>query len=214
MHLIRRASTQDPRPGWRLWNGRNERSGTWSAVHWHLQELRTSDGGAVLSGQAIVRYTTEQLTVWSWALLERPLDSFPAFRGTRRFITAFARALNLSSSWARPNQSTSPHHIFPRSILILSTTYVLVFLVVSFPLAFTNNLHKFLFSPIHATCPTHPILLYLIILIILEEYKSRSSSLCSFLHSPVTSSLFGPNILHSTLFSNILSLCSSLNVRD
>jgi hypothetical protein len=28
---------------------------------------------------------------------------------------------------------------------------------------------------------------------------------------PVTSSLFGPNILLSTLFSNTLSLCSSLN---
>jgi hypothetical protein len=38
--------------------------------------------------------------------------------------------------------------------------------------------------------------------------------LCNFLHSPVTSSLLGPNILLSTLFSNILSLCSSLNVRD
>jgi hypothetical protein len=38
--------------------------------------------------------------------------------------------------------------------------------------------------------------------------------LCSFLHSPVTSSLFGPNILLSTLFPNTLSLCSSLNVRD
>jgi hypothetical protein len=35
-----------------------------------------------------------------------------------------------------------------------------------------------------------------------------------FFHSPVTSSLFGPNILLSTLFSNTLSLCSSLNVRD
>jgi hypothetical protein len=31
---------------------------------------------------------------------------------------------------------------------------------------------------------------------------------------PVTSSLFGPNILLNTLFSNTLSLCSSLNVRD
>jgi hypothetical protein len=38
--------------------------------------------------------------------------------------------------------------------------------------------------------------------------------LCNFLHSPVTSSLFGPNILLSTLFSNTLSLCSSPNVRD
>jgi hypothetical protein len=53
----------------------------------------------------------------------------------------------------------------------------------------------------------------LIILIILgEEYKSRSSSLYNFLHPPVTSSLSGPNILLSTLFSN--SLCYSLNVRD
>jgi hypothetical protein len=30
--------------------------------------------------------------------------------------------------------------------------------------------------------------------------------LCNFLHSPVTSSLVGPNILLSTLFSNTLSL--------
>jgi hypothetical protein len=35
-----------------------------------------------------------------------------------------------------------------------------------------------------------------------------------FLQPPVTSSLFGPNILLSALFSNTLSLCSSLNVRD
>jgi hypothetical protein len=38
--------------------------------------------------------------------------------------------------------------------------------------------------------------------------------LCSFLHSPVTSSVFDPNILLRTLFSNTHSLCSSLNVRD
>ena len=31
---------------------------------------------------------------------------------------------------------------------------------------------------------------------------------------PVTSSLLGPNIFLSTPFSNILSLCSTLNVRD
>jgi hypothetical protein len=35
-----------------------------------------------------------------------------------------------------------------------------------------------------------------------------------FLRPPTISSLFGPNILRSTLFSNNLSLCSSQNVRD
>jgi hypothetical protein len=43
---------------------------------------------------------------------------------------------------------------------------------------------------------------------------SLSSSLCSFLHYPGTSSLLGSNILLSTLFSNTLSLRSSLDVSD
>jgi hypothetical protein len=38
--------------------------------------------------------------------------------------------------------------------------------------------------------------------------------LCNFLHCPVTSSLLGPNIPLSTLFSNTVTLCSSLDVRD
>jgi hypothetical protein len=41
-----------------------------------------------------------------------------------------------------------------------------------------------------------------------------SSALCSLLHSPLASSPLGPNILLSTLFSNTLSLYSSLSVRD
>jgi hypothetical protein len=62
-------------------------------------------------------------------------------------------------------------------------------------------------------CPSHPP--WLDILIILgEQYKLWSPSLCSFLQPPITSSLFGPNIFLSTLFSNTLNLCSSLNVRD
>ena len=70
-------------------------------------------------------------------------------------------------------------------------------------------------SPIRATCPAHPILPDFITRTILgEEYRSFSSSLCSLLLSPVTSSLLGPNILLNTMFSNTLSFLSSRNVND
>ena len=49
---------------------------------------------------------------------------------------------------------------------------------------------------------------------LVQEYRTLSSSLCSFLHFPVTSSLLGTNILLSILFSNTFSLHSSLNVSD
>ena len=68
--------------------------------------------------------------------------------------------------------------------------------------------------PTCASCPTQSILLDLFNRIIFgNEYRSLSSSY-SLLHSPVTSSLLGPNILLSTLFSNTLSLHSSLNVSE
>ena len=68
--------------------------------------------------------------------------------------------------------------------------------------------------PIRATCSAQLILLDLITRTILGEYRSLSSTLCSFLHSPVISPFLGPNILLSTLFSNTLSLCSSFIVSD
>jgi hypothetical protein len=43
-----------------------------------------------------------------------------------------------------------------------------------------------------------------------DEYKTWSSPLCSFHHTPVISSLFGPNILLRTQFSNTLSHYSLL----
>ena len=58
-----------------------------------------------------------------------------------------------------------------------------------------------------ATYPSQLILVSLITRIIFgEPYRSLSFSLCSFLHSPASSSLLRPNIPLNTLFSNTLSV--------
>ena len=49
------------------------------------------------------------------------VKKFPAFHGTRRFITAFTSVRQLSITWASPIQSTYPHPTSRRSIIILST---------------------------------------------------------------------------------------------
>ena len=72
-----------------------------------------------------------------------------------------------------------------------------------------------LLPPMRATCPAPLILLDLITrMIFAEVYRSLSSSICCFHHSPVTSTLLGLNIPLSTLFSNTLSLHFFLNVND
>ena len=48
------------------------------------------------------------------------VKKFPAFHGTRRFITALTSVRHLSLSWASPIQSIYPHPTSCRSILILS----------------------------------------------------------------------------------------------
>ena len=164
---------------------------------------------------------TYLLTPWCRVFLEKLTDlqlvkKFPAFHGTRRFVTALTSVRHLSLSWASPIQSIYPHPNSWSSILILSTHLRLGLpsglLHSGFP---TKTLYSPLSSPIRATCPAHLILLDFITRTILgEDYKPFSSSLCNLLHSPVTSSLLGPNILLNTMFSNTLSFFSSRNFSD
>ena len=85
-----------------------------------------------------------------------------------------------------------------------------------FPQVLPPNLFTHLSSPLSVLHSAHPILLDFITRTILgEQYRSLSSSLCSFLNSHITSSLLvARNILLSTLFSNTLNLRSSLSVSD
>ena len=66
------------------------------------------------------------LTPWCRVLLEnltglQLVKKFPAFHGTRKFITALTRVRHPSLSWASPIQSIYPHPTSWRSILIIST---------------------------------------------------------------------------------------------
>jgi hypothetical protein len=90
----------------------------------------------------------------SWDLLEKLqllqlLKNFPAFYGTRRFITVITRAIHWSLSWAKSIQSTPSHPISQRSILISSTHLRLGLPSGLFRSGFPINiLYAFLLSPL------------------------------------------------------------------
>ena len=126
---------------------------------------------------------TYLLTLWCRVLLEQLtglqlVKKFPAFHGTRRFITALTSVRHLSLSCASPIQSIYPHPTSWRSILILSIYLRLGLPSGLFPSGFpTKTLYTPLSSPIRATCPAHLILLDFITRTILgEQYKSFSMS--------------------------------------
>ena len=137
------------------------------------------------------------LSPWSKVLLEKltgPLlvKKFPASYGTRRFITAFTKARHLPLFSAISIQSPPPTSHYMKihlNIILPSTAGSSKW---SLSLRFPNQNPVYACPlPIHATCPTHLILLDFITRTVFgEQYRSLSSSLCSFLHSPVTSSLF------------------------
>ena len=84
------------------------------------------------------------------------VKKFPAFHGTRKFITALTSVRHLSLSWTSPIQSIYPHPTSWRSILILSTHLRLRLpsglLHSGFP---TKTLYTPLSSHIRDTCPAH-----------------------------------------------------------
>ena len=98
----------------------------------------------------VFKLLTYLLTQWSIALLGKLTGSqlvkkFPAFYGTRRFITAFTTTRYLSLSWTSSTQSIPPHPTSWRSILILSSHLRLGLSSGLFPSDFTT---KTLYTPL------------------------------------------------------------------
>jgi len=97
---------------------------------------------------------TYLLTPWYRVRLEQLtglqlVKKFPAFHGTRRFITAFTSIRHFSLSWASPIQSICPHPTSWRFILILSTHLRLGLSSGLFPTGFPQQ------DPIHHPLLTH-----------------------------------------------------------
>jgi hypothetical protein len=163
---------------------------------------------------------TYLLTPWSRVLIEKltgfaASQEIPCIYGTRKFITLLTSARHLFLSWARSIHYPQPPPSSWRSLLILYYHLRLGLPSGLVPSGFpTKILCTTLPSPIRATCPAHLILLDFTTRTMLgNEYRSLSSSLCNFLHSPVTSSVLGPNNLLSQLVCSLqLAVCQRFSL--
>ena len=138
-------------------------------------------------------------------------QQIPHILWTQKFITAFTSNHHLSL-W----RSSSIKYASRRFILILPFLLCLGLPSGLFPSDFpTKTLYMSFLSHIYATFSNYFIILdFFTQTILVEQYRSLSTSLFSFLNSLVTVSLLGPNILLSTLISNTLSPRSYLNMTD
>jgi len=89
------------------------------------------------------------LTPWCRVLLEKltglqVVKKFPAFHGTRRFITAIPSVRHLSVSWDSPIQSINLHPTSWRSILFPCVSW--------FPCFYKQMLTKFITFQVTTTC--------------------------------------------------------------
>jgi hypothetical protein len=103
-------------------------------------------------------------TPWSSVILDKTsglqlVKKFPAFYGTRKFITAFTFARHLSLSWARSIQAVPPHPTSWRSTLILSSHLLLGLQSGLFPSGFPTINPVYTSLLLHTCCmfrPYHP----------------------------------------------------------
>ena len=138
------------------------------------------------------------------------VKKFSAFYKTRNFTESYPFLLTVSQIYPL---LTIPTHTF-KMYLILYSRLLLDFPSCLFPSGSRPKLCMQFCSPqLSVACRSHPIPLDSLTLItFVEDYISLSSSLCFFIHPPFTSSLLGPNISLSTLFSNTLSMCLRLKL--
>jgi hypothetical protein len=110
-----------------------------------------------------------------------------------------------------------PSHMYSR---IISTKYP-SFCTTAISASLTNLTARLLtaetyVSPFRPYVPhVQPVIFHdlITVLIFVEEYRSCHSSVCRFLQYPATLSLWA-SVIFSTLFSNPISVCSSVSVTD